>query len=93
MAAEKAVPSATAGKRACAQNSNPNEVGKRPRKKGGLAPQPVGGNHLSVTAKIYIRNAKSIVEDIASRISDPKMRESYLSKPEHRELFKEEERI
>ncbi len=47
----------------------------------------------SAKAREHYRKAKEIVESIASRISDPKIREAYVNKPEHKELRKECEQL
>jgi diguanylate cyclase (GGDEF)-like protein len=43
----------------------------------------------SSQAAAHYRQAREAVESIASRLADPKVRDTYLSKPEHRELFAE----
>jgi diguanylate cyclase (GGDEF)-like protein len=41
-------------------------------------------------ARTHFQQAKAIVESIASKLSDRRVREIYLSKPEHRELFEKD---
>lgn len=44
-------------------------------------------------ATSHYHQARATVESIAEKLSDPKVRQRYLNKPEHKELFAECERL